>query len=155
MRGNQEVIAECNAALRAELSAIVQYMVQAEMLNNNGYKKLGDYVQKRAIHEMRHAEKMIERIIFLDGTPDVSVGLQPHIVAKVQQQFEADLNDEKDAIRQYNNAAHVCDKAGDAGTKEIFEHMVQDEEGHADWLEAQLDQISQIGIQNYLAQQLG
>ena len=154
MKGNVDVISELNAALHAELTAIVQYMVQAEMCQNWGYGRIGDYIKKQAFGEMRHAEGLIERILFLDGKPEVAVGIKPDISDSVKAQLEDDLKAEKDAIRQYNNSVEVCRKAGDAGTREKFEHMVKDEEEHADGLEAMLHSIGEIGIQNWLAQQM-
>lgn len=154
MRGDAKVIAELNAALSSELTAIAQYMVQSEMCDNWGYKQLAQFTKKRAIDEMHHAEGLIERILFLDGVPGVDVALKPQIGANVKAQFEIDLKDETDAVKQYNASARICADAGDNGTRELFEKMIKDEEAHADWLEAQLTIIEQAGIQNYLAQQL-
>lgn len=154
MRGNKKVIDELNAALSAELTAIVQYMVQAEMCDNWGYKRLAEITKKRAFTEMRHAEAAIERILFLDGSPAVDVALKPQIGKDVETQLKTDLRDEHDAIKQYNEAIQVCTEAGDDGSREQFEQMIHDEEEHADWLESQLELISQVGIQNYLSQQL-
>jgi len=154
MRGNEKVIGELNKALQSELTAIVQYFVSAEMYDNWGYKCLGEVIKKRAIEEMRHAEGLIERILFLDATPDINVSLNPRLSNNVSAQFETDLADEQDAVRQYNAAAQVCQEAGDSGTRELFEHMVKDEEAHADYLEAQLHAIGEMGIGNYLSKQL-
>jgi len=137
MKGNEKVIAELNGALRAELTAIIQYMVQAEMCSNWGYAKLGDYIKHRAIGEMHHAE-----------------GLKPKISDNVKAQLEDDLVDEKDAVRQYNAAVKVCTEAGDNGTRELFERMVKDEEGHTDDLEGKLQAIQDMGLPNWLTQQL-
>src|SRR5512142_2856383 len=127
MRGSDQVLEQLNAALSAELTAIVQYMVQAEMCNNWGYERLGHLTQSRAIQEMRHAEGLIERIIFLDGTPAVNVALTPQIGANVQQQLEISLKDELDAVRQYNEAVEICREQKDDGSRELFEKMIQDE----------------------------
>jgi bacterioferritin len=154
MKGNEKVIAELNAALSSELTAIAQYMVQAEMCQNWGYKRLGDFTKKRAIEEMKHAEGLIERILFLDGMPEVSVALKPQIGKNVKEQLEIDLKDELDASVQYNNSVKICLQLGDNGSRELFEHMIVDEERHADWLEAQLQSISDMGIANYLAEQV-
>jgi bacterioferritin len=154
MHGNEKVIAQLNAALSAELTAIVQYMTQSEMCQNWGYKRLGERTKVRAIEEMKHAEGLIERIIFLDSVPTVDVGLKPQLGSKVQQQLEINLKDELDAVRQYNDAVKVCAEARDDGSKALFEHMIQDEERHADYLEAQLHSIKEMGIANYLSQQL-
>jgi len=155
MRGNDKVIDELNAALKAELSAISQYIVHSEMQHDWGYHKLGNYIKKQAIDEMRHAEGLIERILFLDGVPKMDVMPTPKIGQDVKAQIENDLAGEAEAVVQYNAAAAICVEAGDNGTRELFEKMVRDEEGHNDFFEAQLDIIKEIGIQNYLAQQMG
>ena len=154
MRGNEKVIEQLNAALSAELTAIAQYMVQAEMCESWGYHRLGALTKARAIQEMHHAEHLIERIIFLGGTPAIDIPLTPKVGASVQQQLEIDHADEDDAVRQYNKAAKICREAGDAGSKDLFESMIQDEERHADFLEAQLHSIKEMGIGAYLSQQL-
>jgi bacterioferritin len=152
VKGDPKVIDQLNAALSSELSAIAQYMVQAEMCNSWGYKRLGDLTKARAIEEMRHAEGLIERLLFLDAVPKVSVALQPKIGASVKEHLEIDLKDELDAGVQYNEAVKICSAANDAGTKELFEHMIVDEERHADFLDAQLHAIEDMGVGNYLAQ---
>jgi bacterioferritin len=154
MRGNKNVIAQLNAALTSELTAIVQYMVQAETCHGWGYVRLGDHMKQRAIEEMHHAEGLIERIIFLDGTPEVNVALAPKIGANVPEQLASDLKDEKDAVRQYNSAMKICSDAEDNGSRDLFGGMVKDEEGHADFLEAQLHAIEELGVGVYLSQQL-
>lgn len=154
MKGNEKVIAELNGALRAELTAIIQYMVQAEMCNNWGYARLGDWTKHQAFGEMHHAEGLIERILFLDGKPAVDIGLKPKIADNVKAQLEDDLVDEKDAVRQYNAAVKVCTDAGDNGTRELFERMLKDEEGHTDDLEGKLQSIQDMGMPNWLTQQL-
>jgi bacterioferritin len=154
MRGNEKVIEQLNAALSAELTAIVQYMVQAEMCESWGYPRLAGLTKARAIEEMHHAEGLIERIIFLEGTPSVDIPLTPKVGATVQQQLETDYADEEGAVREYNDAAKICREVGDAGSKDLFEKMIQDEERHADFLEQQLHSIKEMGIGAYLAQQL-
>jgi len=154
MRGNEKVIEQLDAALSAELTAIVQYMVQAEMCDSWGYHRLGALTKARAIEEMHHAEGLIERIIFLDGMPSVDIPLTPKVGATVQQQLETDYADEEGAVREYNDAAKICREVGDAGSKDLFEKMIQDEERHADFLEQQLHSIKEMGIGAYLSQQL-
>ncbi len=154
MRGDENVIKELNAALSAELTAIVQYMTQSQMCNNWGYTQLGERTKARAIEEMKHAEGLIERIIFLDGTPSVAVGLKPRLGDNVQQQMEITLEDEHDAVRQYNQAVRVCSEANDDGSRTLFKGMIKEEESHVDYLEAQIHSIKEMGIANYLAQQL-
>lgn len=154
MQGDKKVIEQLNAALSSELTAIVQYMTQSEMCQNWGYKRLGDLSKARAIEEMKHAEGLIERIIFLDGIPSVEVGLKPQLGSKVQEQMEINLKDEVDAAHQYNDAVKICVEAKDDGSRALFEGMIRDEERHADFLEAQLHSIKEVGIASYLAQQL-
>ncbi|HLI64532.1 MAG TPA: bacterioferritin [Terriglobales bacterium] len=153
MHGNAKVLKELNAALSSELTAIVQYMTQAEMCDNWGYQRLGAIHKARAIEEMKHAEGLIERILFLDGTPEISVGLKPRPGTNAQQQLEIDLEDEVEAVRQYNGAVAVCREMKDDGSRELFQRMIKDEERHADFLEGQVHSIREIGIANYLAQQ--
>ncbi len=154
MRGNPKVIDELNAALKAELGAVLQYMVQAEMCESWGYPRLTALTKRRAFEEMRHAESLVERILFLDGAPQVNVTLAPVVGGTVAEQLEAGLADESDAVRQYNQATRVCREANDTGTRELFERMIVDEERHADFLETQLHAIKDIGAANYLAQQV-
>ena len=155
MQGDKRVIEQLNAALGSELAAIVEYMTQSEMCQNWGYKRLGDLTKARAIEEMKHAEGLIERIIFLDAIPNIEIGLKPQLGSKVQEQLDIDLKDELDAVRQYNDAVKVCAEAKDDGSKSLFERMIRDEERHADFLEAQLHAIKEMGIANYLSQQIG
>lgn len=154
MQGDNKVIAELNSALHSELTAIVQYMVQAELCHNWGYVRLGDYLKRRAIDEMRHAEGLIERIVFFDSVPKVKVSLTPVINDNVKAQLEADFKDEQDAIHQYNDAIKICVFAADNGTRDLFERMIKDEEAHALFWESQLHIIEETGIADYLSQQL-
>jgi len=154
MKGSTKVIEQLNIGLSSELTAIAQYMVQAEMCQNWGYKRLGELTKKRAIEEMHHAESLIERILYLDGMPGVKVALTPQIGENVKQHLELDLKDELQAVVEYNAAVKICDQEGDAGSRELFEHLIKDEECHADFLEAQLHDINEVGIANYLAQQM-
>jgi bacterioferritin len=155
MHGDKKVIEQLNAALGAELNAIVQYMTQSEMCQGWGYTRLGDLTKARAIEEMKHAEGLIERILFLDGIPSVDAGLKPQFGSTVQEQMDINLKDEQGAVRQYNASAKVCVAAGDNGSKDLFDGMIKDEERHVDFLEAQVHSIKEMGIANYLAQQLG
>ncbi len=155
MKGDARIIKKLNELLADELTAINQYMVQSEMCANWGYEGLHKSVEKRAIEEMKHAEKLIGRTIFLEGIPVVSKLNAIHIGDNVQAQHEADLDSETGAIRAYNAAISLAVEAGDNGTRDLLEAILKDEEAHLDWLEAQLDQIEQMGIQNYLAEQVG
>lgn len=154
MKGNAKVIARLNVMLADELTAINQYMVHSEMCKNWGYERLHEAVEKRAIVEMHHAEKLIERILFLEGTPIVSKLNAIHVGPKVEEQLRNDLNAEKGAVKMYNESVMLAVEAGDNGSREILEKILKDEEDHVDWLEAQLDQLDQVGIQNYLAVQV-
>jgi bacterioferritin len=155
MHGDKKVIEQLNSGLSSELTAIVQYMTQSEMCQNWGYKHLAERTKARAIEEMKHAEGFIERIIFLDSIPRVDVGLKPQMGSKVQEQMEINLKDEQDAVRQYNQAVKVCTEAKDDGSRALFERLIKDEERHVDYLEAQIHSIKEMGIANYLSQQLG
>jgi len=154
MKGNEKIIATLNVLLADELTAINQYMVHSEMCANWGYKELHEVVEKRAITEMKHAEMHIGRIIFLEGRPVVSQLNPLHIGAAVLDQLKDDLGAEQGAVRAYNDAVKLAVEVGDNGTRAMLESILKDEEEHLDWLETQLDQIEQIGIQNYLAQQV-
>lgn len=154
MKGNAKVMERLNRALHDEISAAVQYMVQAETCENWGYGRLAGITKGRAMEEMRHAEALIERIVFFDAVPEVNISLTPKLGKDVPQQFEAGLADETGAIREYNEAAAVCREVGDAGTKDLFERLLHDEERHADFLEAQLHSIKEMGLGAYLAQQM-
>jgi len=153
MRGNVEVIAKLNEALREELTAINQYFVHAEMCHNWGYHKLGNYIRKQSIGEMKHAEELLERIIFLDSVPNMEpLPLTIGIDVKVQLQNDLDL--ELKAVVMYNNAIAVARDAGDNASRELFERLLKAEEEHVDFLEAQMHQVNQLGYERYLAQQL-
>ena len=154
MKGDQRVIDCLNDLLADELTAINQYMVHSEMCDSWRYSKLHEADEKRAIDEMKHAEKLIGRILFLEGIPIVSNLKQLHIGANVQQQHENDKESEAGAIKAYNAAIKLAEEAADNGTRELLDDILEDEEEHIDWLEAQLDQIQQLGIQNYLVEQI-
>jgi bacterioferritin len=152
MRGNDKIIAELNEALREELTAINQYFIHAEMCHNWGYHKLGSYIRKQSIDEMKHAEKLIERILFLDGTPKMEY-LDLNVGGNVRAQIEADLKLEVNAVAMYNKAIKVSRDAGDDQSRELFSKLLKDEEEHVDWLEAQVHQIKEMGYERYLSLQ--
>jgi bacterioferritin len=154
MKGNPKIIEILNALLTGELTAINQYIVHSEMCSNWGYEKLHQADEKRAIDEMKHAEKLIARILFFEGIPVVSHLKKISIGSDVAGQHKNDLNSEIEAIAMYNNGIKVAVDFGDNGTRELLESILKDEEVHLDWLESQINQISQMGIQNYLADQL-
>lgn len=154
MKGNEKIIALLNELLADELTAISQYMVHSEMCANWGYHKLHEATEKRAIEEMKHAEKLIGRLLFLEGQPVVSQLNKISIGATVEAQLKNDLAAEAGAIKAYNDGIRLCLDLGDNGSRELIEDNLEDEEEHLDWLEAQLDQINQMGLQNYLLAQL-
>jgi bacterioferritin len=154
MKGNEKIIAVLNDFLADELTAISQYMVHSEMCANWGYDKLHEAVEKRAIGEMKHAEKLIARILFLEGQPVVSNLKKMDIGATVEAQLKHDLAAEAGAIQAYNDGIRLCLELGDGGSRELIEDNLEDEEEHLDWLETQLDQINQMGPQNYLLAQV-
>lgn len=154
MKGDAKVIEILNALLADELTAINQYMVQSEMCENWGFDKLHKELRKFSIDEMKHAEKIIERILFLEGSPTVSKLNAMNIGSGVETIINNDHVSELDADRAYNSAIAACVQAADNGTRELLKSILTDEEHHIDWLEAQMDQIKQMGIQMYLAEQL-
>ena len=153
MKGNPKVIAVLNEALKSELTAINQYIVHAEMCDNWGFKKLAATTKKNSIGEMKHAEGLIERILYLDGTPNMSDYFKILIGKDVPEQLRNDLALEVDAVKRYNEGITVCVTAGDNGSRDLLVTLLKDEEGHIDYLEAQLHQIKEMGLQNYLATQ--
>ncbi|NOT50217.1 MAG: bacterioferritin [Chitinophagaceae bacterium] len=154
MKGNEKVIKTLNMLLADELSAIGQYMVHSEMCANWGYVKLHDIIKKRAIEEMKHAEKLIERILFLEGIPDVSSMEKVVIGNDLEHQFKNDRDAEESANSAYNKGISLCYDEGDNGSVELLRSILTDEEKHLDWLETQIDLIGKIGIKNYLVEQL-
>ncbi len=154
MKGNPKIISILNEVLKAELTAINQYFLHAEMCENWGYEQLAKHTRKESIEEMQHAEKLMERILFLDGTPNMSDYFRINIGANVKTQFQNDLNVEYDAVKRLNAGIETCVKLGDNASRELLEGILTDEEEHIDWLEAQLHAIGEMGIENYLAQHL-
>jgi bacterioferritin len=155
MRGNEKVIAVLNEMLKEELTAINQYFVHAEMCENWGYKKLSGYIKKQSIGEMKHAESLLERILFLDGTPQMAQPLALKIGDNVKAQIQNDLALELAAVAAYNNAVKLATEQGDNGSRDLLVQLLKDEEEHVDFLEAQLHLIKEVGYENYLALQMG
>ena len=155
MQGNPKVIAELNAALKEELTAISQYFLHAEMCENWKYEKLGHYIKKQSIDEMKHAEALIERILFLDGAPNLTELLSLTVGKTVKEQIESDLALELNAVAMYNKSIRLAREEGDNASAELFKKLLEDEEKHVDWLEAQLHQMKELGYERYLTQQLG
>jgi bacterioferritin len=153
MKGNTKLLETLNVLLADELTAISQYMVHSEMCSNWGYEQLHKKVEARAIQEMKHAEKLIGRIIFLEGTPRVDRLNKMAIGPDVAKQLANDLKAEHGAWKMYNDAIHLADEVSDAPTRNLLEEIARDEDAHIDWLEEQQDQIKQLGIELYLANQ--
>jgi bacterioferritin len=154
MKGNPKVLAELNKALREELTAINQYFLHAEMCENWGYTRLSSYIKRQSIGEMKHAEVLMERILFLDGSPSM-MPLELKVGGTVKGMLESDLALEAAAVKQYNNAVAVATEEGDNGSRELFVTLLKDEEDHVDFLEAQMHQIKELGYERYLTQQMG
>jgi bacterioferritin len=154
MKGNDKIIERLNARLADELTAINQYIVHAEMCDNWGYDILHKSIEKRAIDEMKHAEKLIGRILFLEGRPIVSDLKKLHIGADVESQFKNDHIAEAQAIKDYNEDIALAAELADNGTKELLQSILEDEENHLDLIEIPLDQIRQMGVQLYLSKQI-
>jgi bacterioferritin len=154
MKGKPKVIALLNEALKEELTAINQYFLHAEMCENWHYSKLGDYIKKQSIDEMKHAEELIERILFLDATPNMTELMTLTVGKNVKEQLESDLKLELAAVEMYNRSVQVCREEGDNVSRELFERLLKDEEEHVDWLEAQLHQVQEMGYERYLSQQI-
>jgi bacterioferritin len=154
MKGNTKVIAALNEALQEELLAINQYFLHSEMCENWKYEALSKFIKKQSIDEMKHAEKLIERILFLDATPSVTGPSQLKVGKTVKEQLASDLELELGAVKLYNNAIKLSREEGDNATAEFFSGILKDEEEHVDWLESQLHLIQEIGYERYLSQQM-
>ena len=152
MRGNAQVIAELNVALRDELTAINQYFLHAEMCHQWGYHALGTFIKKQSIDEMKHAEKLVERILFLDAVPKMEY-LELSVGGDVRSQLEADHKLEVHAVEMYNKAIRLARDNGDDTSSDLFSFLLKDEEKHVEWLEAQLHQIKELGYETYLSNQ--
>ena len=155
MQGDPQVIEALNRALTIELTAINQYFCQAKMCQNWGYLKLYDKHYHESLGEMKHAEKIIERVLFLDGVPEIARYDVIRVGADVKEQFENDLKLEMNGVHTYNEAIELCTRLKDNGTREVLEPILTESEEHVDWLETQLHLIATIGLQNYLTEQMG
>lgn len=155
MKGHSEVIKILNEVLTGELTAINQYFLHARMCADWGYNTIAGKVREESIDEMKHAQDLIDRILFLEGTPNVQRLGSINIGQTVKEQFQADLDLENEAIPRLRKGIQLCDEKSDYGTRELFEHILVDEEKHVDWLETQLTLIEQMGYENYLSTQVG
>ncbi len=155
MQGNPEVLEALNRALTVELTAINQYFCQAKMCQNWGFRKLGKKHYEESMGEMKHAEKLIDRILFLDGVPEIARYDVIRVGTDIKEQFENDLVLEMGGVKQYNAAIELCTRLKDNGTRELIEPILVESEEHVDWLETQLSLIQSVGLQNYLTEQIG
>jgi bacterioferritin len=155
MKGDSKIIAILNEVLKAELTAINQYFLHAEMCENWGYQRMAKHTRKESIEEMQHAEILMERILYLDGTPNMSDYFKINIGQNLKQQLQNDLDLEYNAVKRLNDGIKQSVAAGDNGSRELLEKILVDEEHHIDWLEGQLYMIKEMTYENYLAQQLG
>ena len=154
MKGNDEVIQVLQDVLCAELTAVNQYFVHARMCENWGYRKLAEHTRKESIEEMQHAQLIIDRILYFDGAPNMQKYMKINVGRSVPDQFQADLDVEYQAVPRLNKGIEVARNLGDNGTRAVLEAILKDEEEHVEFLEAQLGIIKEIGVENYLAQQV-
>ena len=154
MKGSAKVVEELNKALREELTAINQYFLHAEMCENWGYEKLSEYIKLQSIGEMKHAEALMERILFLDGSPTMKP-LELTVGKNVKDMLQSDLELELGAVKDYNAAIQVAVAEKDNGSRDLFVRLLKDEEGHVDWLEAQMHLMEELGYERYLTMQMG
>ena len=154
MKGHDQVIQVLNDVLTAELTAINQYWIHARMCENWGYARLWEKVRAESLGEMKHADRLVERILYLEGVPNLQKLGKVNVGQTVNEQFRLDLEVEKAAVKALNAGIETARSLGDNGTRELLESILQGEEEHANWLEAQLTLIEQVGEANYLAQQI-
>jgi bacterioferritin len=154
MKGNAKLIEALNEVLTGELTSINQYFIHAKMCDNWGYQRLAEKVRKESIGEMKHADEVIERILFLDGVPNMQRLWKVKVGETVPEQFKLDLGVELEAVDRLNKAIALAVEVADNTTRDLLEDILESEEQHIDWLESQLNLIEQVGPQNYLAQQI-
>ncbi|HUG93032.1 MAG TPA: bacterioferritin [Planctomycetaceae bacterium] len=155
MQGNAKIIDAMNAGLTIELTAINQYFIHAKMCRNWGFNKLADHFYHESIEEMKHAEWLIDRILFLDGTPEIARYDVIRVGQDVRQQIENSLALELNAVKTYNQGIRLANDENDAGSREVMDKILVQSEESVDWAEAQLHRIDKVGIENYLAAQMG
>lgn len=154
MKGNSEIIEILGEILSAELTAVNQYFIHAKMNQNWGYLKLASYMKKESIDEMKHADSLIERILYLDGVPDLQRYMKIKVGENIEQILKNDLEVEYAAVERLNRGIEICTRNKDNGSRDLLEKILISEEDHIDWIEAQMNIIKDIGVANYLAQQL-
>ena len=155
MQGDPQVLKLLGEVLSAELTAINQYFLHAEMCENWKYDRLAKHLRAESIDEMKHAEILMERILFFDAVPNVQKYMQINVGATVKEQLKHDLRLELEAVARLNRGIAACREKGDNGSRELLEGILKDEEKHIDWIEAQLHQIKEMGYENYLLHQTG
>ncbi len=155
MQGHDKVIESLNAGLTIELTAINQYFIHSKMCRNWGLHKLANHYYQESIEEMKHAEEVIDRILYLEGVPEIARYDVIKVGATPKEQIENNMALEVKGVATYNGAIQLCIELKDAGSRELMERMVVESEESIDWAEAQLDLIKMAGIENYLAQQIG
>jgi bacterioferritin len=154
MQGDAQVVEILNEVLTAELTAVNQYFIHAMMCRNWRYQRLAKHSREESIEEMKHAQELIERILYFDGVPNMQRYLRINVGQNVPEQHEFDLQLEKDAVARLNRGIALCRDKGDNGSRLLLEKILREEEEHIDWLEAQLHQIQEVGLQNYLSEQI-
>jgi len=154
MKGNEDVVKLLNDVLCAELTAINQYFIHAMMCANWRYKRLAEHSRKESMEEMKHAQELMERILYLDGQPNMQKYMKINVGKTVPEQHRFDLALEQDAVERLNAGIELAVERGDNGSRALLEKILLDEEEHIDWIEAQLQQIQDMGLENYLSQQI-
>ena len=154
MKGDSEILKLLQEVLSAELTAINQYFIHARMLRNWRYMRLADHTEKESIGEMKHAQEAMDRILYFDSVPNMQKYMKINVGKTVPDMMKVDLSLEHDAVRRLNKGIALATEKGDNGTRALFEKILVSEEEHIDWLEAQIQQIKDIGAENYLAQQI-
>ncbi len=155
MKGKKEVLDILAEVLSAELTAINQYFIHAKLCKNWGYLTLAEYLRKESIDEMKHADELIERILFFDGIPDLQKYMKINVGKNVSEIFANDLQLEFSAVERLNRGIDICVSMKDNGTRELLEKILVAEEEHIDWIETQLNLVAELGVQNYLSQKIG
>jgi bacterioferritin len=154
MQGDPAVLELLNDVLTSELTSVNQYFLHAKLCEHWGYNRLAEKVRSESIEEMKHVEELADRILYLEGMPNFQRLYPVKVGETVPEQFQVDLETERESIRRLNDGIATCVRVGDNGSRELLAHMLVDEEDHADWLETQLEAIRQVGVENYLTEQL-
>ena len=154
MKDDKQLVTLLNDVLTAELTAVNQYFLHARLCHHWGFDRLAEKVRKESIEEMKHADELIDRILYLEGLPNLQRYGKVNVGQTVPEQFQLDLQVEYDAVKRFNDEIEACRSAGDNGTREMLERMLRQEEAHVDWLETQQETIKQIGVERYLSEQI-